>query len=150
GRIVRDDLRRHGAPDELTDPLDDVAGLAVLLRKERWIGRGAGENAPLGDLLDFGDAPGVDENPHVVLRSWFAAPLRLRPAAVGLWSASSRRIDALRLGLAYPVGSGRVDALCVPAQLVPQDTRHVGDVGGGAERGRGEQSEPRAAQQNVT
>ena len=44
--------------------LHDLAGIAVLLGEQRGVRGRSGEDAPGGDLLHLGDAPGVDEKPH--------------------------------------------------------------------------------------
>ena len=54
-----------GPLHQIADAADDVARVAVLLGEQRRVGGGAGQDAPGGDLLDLGDGPGVDEEPHV-------------------------------------------------------------------------------------
>ena len=61
-------LGRSRAAGQVADPLDDVARITLLLREQRGVRGGAGENAPLGDLLNLCDRSGVDEDPQVVLR----------------------------------------------------------------------------------
>ena len=62
--VLRDDLGRDRATHQVADPADYLAGVPLFLRQERRIGRGAGQNAPGGDLFHLGNAPGVDEQPH--------------------------------------------------------------------------------------
>src|SRR6185437_15615950 len=60
----RDDLGGGGPVDQVTDPADDVAGLALLLCEQRGVRGGAGEDPPAGDLLDFLDGPRIYEELH--------------------------------------------------------------------------------------
>ena len=57
-----------GPPTRSQMRLHDVARIAVLLGEQRGVGRRAGEDPPLRDLLDLCDGSGVDEKPHAASR----------------------------------------------------------------------------------
>ena len=64
GWIAGDDLGGHRTVNEVADPANDVARIAILLREQRGVRGRAGENSPARDLLDLRDGARVNEELH--------------------------------------------------------------------------------------
>src|SRR4029078_12470533 len=85
-----DDLGGDRTADQIAYALDDLSRIALLLCQQGGIRGGAGENPPGCDLLDLGDTPGVDEQPHAAELTGCAGSMP-SPSATAVHSSASAR-----------------------------------------------------------